>query len=62
MLDDEGLTGAILDIKDSVLLEDWAEHSLDNDTWTWVGDERGLLMQLLGEEVNTQVSVLASGR
>jgi hypothetical protein len=44
------------------LLEDWAEHGLDNDTWAWVRDERGLFMQLLGEEINTQVAVLTSGR
>jgi len=53
---------AILDIEDTILLEDRAKHSLDNNTWAWVRDERGLLMQLLGEEVNTQVSVLASSR
>jgi hypothetical protein len=51
-----------LEIKDSVLLEDWAEHGLDDDTWAWVGDERGLLVQLLGEEIDTQVAVLTSGR
>lgn len=56
-----GDDNAILEIKDSVLLEDRAEHGLDNNTWAWVGDERGLFMQLLGEEVDTQVSVLASG-
>jgi hypothetical protein len=56
------LTSAILEIKDSILLEDRAKHSLDNNTWAWVGDERRLFMQLLGEEINTQVSMLASGR
>jgi len=44
---------AILQIKNTVLLENGTEHCLDNDTWAWVRDERGLLMQLLGEEVNT---------
>jgi len=29
----------ILEIKDSVLLEDRAEHGLDDNTWAWVGDE-----------------------
>jgi len=53
---------AILKIKNTVLLEDWAKHGLNDNTWAWVGDERRLFMQLLGEEVNTQVSVLASGR
>ena len=49
-------------IKNPVLLEDRAKHSLDNNTWTWVGDERRLFMQLLSEEINTQVSMLPSGR
>lgn len=56
------LTSAILEIKDTILLEDRTKHGLDNNAWAWVGDEGRLLMQLLGEEVNTQVSVLASGR
>ena len=50
-----------MEIKNSVLLEDWAEHSLNNDAWAWVGDERRLFMQLLGEEINSQVTVLTSG-
>jgi len=56
-----GDDNTILEIKDSVLLEDRAEHGLDDNTWAWVRDERGLFMQLLGEEIDTQVSVLASG-
>jgi hypothetical protein len=56
-----GNDNTILEIKDSVLLEDWTEHGLDDNTWAWVGDEGRLFMQLLGEEINTQVSVLASG-
>jgi len=56
-----GNNGTILDIKNSVLLEDRAEHGLDDDRWAWVGDERRLLMQLSGEEINAQVSVLTSG-
>lgn len=51
-----------MEVKNTVLLEDRTEHGLDDNTWAWVGDERGLLMQLLGEEVNAQVSVLAGGR
>ena len=47
-------------VEDSVLLEDGAEHGLDDNTWAWVGDEGRLFVQLLGEEVNAQVSVLAS--
>lgn len=57
-----GNDGTILEIENTVLLEDRAEHGLDDDTWGWVGDERGLFVQLLGEEVDTQVAVLTSGR
>jgi len=53
---------AILEIKDTILLEDWAEHSLDDNTWAGVGNEGRLFMQLLGEEINPQVPVLTSGR
>lgn len=53
---------AILEIKDAVLLEDGAEHGLDDDAGGRVGDERGLLVQLLGEEIDTEVAVLTSGR
>lgn len=49
-------------VKDAVLLEDRAEHGLDDDAGGGVGDEGRLLVQLLGEEVNTEVAVLASGR
>ena len=44
-----------MEVKNTVLLEDRTEHGLDDNTWAWVGDERGLLMQLLGEEVNAQI-------
>ena len=50
-----------MEVKDAVLLEDWAQHGLDDDAWARVGHEGRLFMQLLGEEINTQVSVLASG-
>lgn len=50
----------LTDVKDAVLLEDRAEHVLDNDRGGRVGDEARLLMELLGEEVNTQVTVLTS--
>lgn len=56
-----GNNRVVLEIKNTVLLEDWSQHSLDDDTWAWVGDERGLFIQLSGEEVDTQVTVLASG-
>ena len=50
----------LTDVENTVLLEDRAEHVLDNDGRSRVGDERGLLMELLGEQVNTEVTVLAS--
>jgi hypothetical protein len=50
----------LTDVENTVLLEDRAEHVLDNDGRSRVGDERGLLMKLLGEQVNTEVTVLAS--
>jgi len=56
-----GNNAAILaDVEDAVLLEDGAEHVLDDDRGGGVGDEAGLLMELLGEEIHTQVAVLAS--
>jgi hypothetical protein len=33
------LTSAVLEIEDTVLLEDWTKHGLDDNTWAWVGDE-----------------------
>lgn len=33
------LTSAVLEIKDTVLLEDWTKHGLDDNAWAWVGDE-----------------------
>lgn len=61
MREDE-LTSASLEVENTVLLEDRAQHGLDDDAGAGVGDEGGLFMQLLGEEVDTQVSVLAGGR
>lgn len=52
---------AVLEVQDAVLLEDRAEHGLDNHAGSGVGDERGLLVKLAGEKVNTEVAVLASG-
>jgi hypothetical protein len=57
-----GDNGAVLHVKDTVLLEDGAEHGLDDDAGCRVGDERRLLVQLLGEEVDTKVAVLAGSR
>jgi hypothetical protein len=52
-------TAVITNVKDTVLLEDRAEHVLDDNGWGWVGDEAALLVELLGEQVNTEVAVLA---
>lgn len=52
----------LTDVKDTVLLEHRAEHVLDDDRWRRVGDEARLLMELLGEQVNTKVTVLTSLR
>ena len=52
----------LTDVKNAVLLEDRTKHVLDNDRGSRVGNEAGLLMELLGEEVNTEVTVLASLR
>lgn len=56
-----GNNGTILHIEDTVLLEDGALHGLDHNAGGGVADAGALLMQLLGEEVNTKVAVLASG-
>lgn len=50
----------VTDVEDAVLLEDRTDHVLDNDRRAWVADEGRLFMELLGEEVNTKVAVLAS--
>jgi hypothetical protein len=52
----------LLHVEDTVLLEDRAEHGLNDNAWGRVGDERRLLVKLLGEEVDTKVAVLAGGR
>jgi len=49
----------ITDVEDTILLEDRAKHVLNNDRWRWVRDEARLLMKLLGEEVDTEITVLA---
>jgi hypothetical protein len=50
----------ITDVKNAVLLEDGSDHVLDVHRRAGVAGEGGLLVQLLGEEVNTEVTVLAS--
>lgn len=58
-----GNNAAVLaNVENAVLLEDRAEHVLDHDRGGGVGDEARLLVQLLGEQVNTEVAVLASLR
>lgn len=49
-------------VEDTVSLVDRAKHALDHDGWGRVGDEAGLLVQLTGEQVNTEVTVLAGLR
>jgi hypothetical protein len=55
------LTSLVMEIEDTVLLEDWTKHGLNDDAWAWVGDEGRLFVQLTSEEVDTQVAVLAGG-
>ena len=56
-----GDDAAVLHVEDAVLLEHGAEHGLDDDAGGRVRDERRLLVELLGEEVDTKVAVLAGG-
>jgi hypothetical protein len=56
-----GNKGTVLHVENTVALEDRALHGLDNNAGGWVADAGALLMQLLAEEVNTQVAMLASG-
>ena len=49
----------IADVEHAVLLEHGAEHVLHHNRWTRVADEARLLMQLLAEQVDTEVAVLA---
>lgn len=52
---------AAFHVKNAVLLHDRSSHGLDDDAWSRVVDGRGLLVQLLGEKVDTEVSLLSSG-
>jgi len=52
----------VVEVKNTVLLEDGTVHVLDNHGGGRVGDERRLLMKLLGEQVNTEITVLTSLR
>jgi len=63
------LTGLSLEVErnvltsldDLVLLEGWGQHGVEDDRWRWVADNAVLLDELVGEEVHTEISVLASG-
>lgn len=50
----------VTNVQNAVLLENGAEHGLDNHRWSRIADERGLFMQLAGEEVDTKVAILPS--
>ncbi len=56
-----GDDGAVLEVEHAVLLEDRSEHGLDDNGRRRVGHGGRLLVQLLGEEVNAEVTVLAGG-
>jgi len=49
----------VTDVDETVLLEDWAEEGVKDDRWRWVRDNTWLFVQLLGEEVNTEVTMLS---
>lgn len=52
---------ALLHVEDAVLLEDRPEHGLDDNARGGVSNEGALLVELLGEQINTEVAVLAGG-
>lgn len=49
----------VTEVEDAVGLVDGTQHGLDDNRRRGVGDEAGLFLQLAGEEVDTQVAVLA---
>lgn len=49
----------VTEVEDAVGLVDGTQHGLDDNGRRRVGDEAGLFLQLAGEEVDTQVAVLA---
>lgn len=51
--------GVVVDVEDTVGLEDGTEHGLDNNGGGGVRDEARLLLELAGEQVDTEVTVLA---
>jgi len=55
-----GETSVFADVDETVLLEDWSHHGVLDDGWRWVRDDTWLLEELLGEEVDTEVTMLSS--
>jgi hypothetical protein len=55
-------TAIVTDVDETVLLEDWAEEGVEDDRGAGVGDDARLLVQLLGEEVDTEITMLAGLR
>lgn len=53
-------SAVIADVNEPVLLEDRAQEGVEDDRRRGVRDNARLLMELLGEQVNTKVSVLTS--
>ena len=53
-------TTIVTDVEDTVLLEDGTEHILHDDRGRGVGNEARFFMELLGEEVDAEVTMLAS--
>lgn len=49
----------IADVDEAVLLEDGSEKGVENNRRRWVRDNTRLLVKLLGEQVNTKVTMLA---
>jgi hypothetical protein len=50
----------ITDVNEAVLLEDRSEEGVEDNRRRWVRDNTWLLMELLGEEVDTEVTMLTS--
>ena len=50
----------IANVEDAILLENRAEHVLDDDRGGRIGDKARFFVELLGEEVNSEVAVLSS--
>jgi len=48
----------VTDVDEPVLLEDRSQKGVEDNGWRRMGDNTWLLMELLGEEVNTEISVL----